>query len=145
MSYEHHEPVRGLFFWALSPFLVVFIVLMPLLIQKRDGSAMITLAAIELLAILMLLGLFHPLRFWWAWRGVGAIVFLGYAAYLIAMLIESGGKIAFTPRRSEASAFYAICGLIVFGVPGLWYAVLGRFSFRAEQATDEVDVEEDET
>lgn len=143
MSTPHDQPVRGFFFWSLSPFLIAFIVLMPLLIQKRDTGALITLATVELLAILVLLGLFNPFRFRWAWRGVGGITFLGYSAYLIAMLIETGGDVVITPRRSETSAFNAICGLIAFGLPGLCYAVFGRLTFRREPETDEYHTPED--
>jgi hypothetical protein len=133
----YRQPVRGFFFWSLSPFLAAFIILMPLLVQKRDTGALITLVVVELVAVLALLGLFSSCQFWWAWRGVGAIIFLGYCAYLVAMLVESGGKIAITPRKSEASAFNAICGLIVFGVPGLCYAVFGRLTLRGESAADQ--------
>jgi hypothetical protein len=107
MTHQREEPVRGFFFWSLSPFLIAFIVLMPMLIQKRNPAALVTLSAIEFLAILALLGLVHPIRFWWAWRGVGALVFLGYAAYLVAMLMENGAKLAIAPRKAEPSAFNA--------------------------------------
>lgn len=138
MGHPHEQPARSFFFWSLAPFLLMFIVAMPLLVPKRDVAAVITLLSIEILALLVLLGLFNPFRFWWAWRGVGAIIFLGYCVYLIAMLIESGGRITITPRKSEASAFNAICGLVVFGLPGLWYAVLGRLTLRHDSELDEL-------
>jgi hypothetical protein len=129
MSSSQTKSSRGIFFWALSPFLLVFIVVMALLIDKRGASSLVTLVAIELLAVLMLLGLFDPVRFWWAWRGVGAIVFLGFVAYLIAMIIE--GKF-FAARRAESAAITAFVGLVVFGIPGLWFALTGRLTPRLQ-------------
>jgi hypothetical protein len=136
--HDENTPRRGFFFWALMPFLVVFILAMPLLIQKRDAAAWVTLSAVEGLAVLMLLGLFDSRRFWWAWRGVGAGVFLGYATYLIVMLMQGNEAIRLPERKSEASAFNALCGLVVFGGPGLWFAVTGRFPVpRRSEASDE--------
>jgi hypothetical protein len=80
---------------------MLFLVAMPLLVDKRDAAGIITLASVELLVLMVLIGLFDPIRYWWAWRAVGAIVFLGYSAYLADMLIRSGGKITITPRKSE--------------------------------------------
>ena len=106
-------------FWSLAPLLLLFVVLMPLLTHRRDPVAIIVLVALELVAGLTFLGLFDSERFWWAWRGVGAIVFFGYAAYVVAMLVESGGRIAITPRKSQPSAFNALFGFVVFGLPGI--------------------------
>jgi len=102
---------------------------MVMLIDKRDASSLVTLVAIEFLAVLVLVGLFDPVHFWWAWRGVGAIVFLGYVAYLIEMTIE--GKF-FAARRAESAAINAFMGLVFFGVPGLWFALTGRLTPRLQ-------------
>lgn len=57
-------------------------------------------------------------------------MFLGYAMYLADMIIE--GEWIGDGRRSSATALNALCGLAAFGVPGLWYAVRGRFGEIAE-------------
>ena len=137
MRPEYYE--RGFFFWALCPFLLLFIVVMPWVGPKQDVTGMIVLISVETLAVLVLLGLFNSVRFWWAWRGVAAIIFATYMAYLIATLIESGGVIAFEPRKSKPSAFNAICGMIVFGIPGLMYALFGRLTLRKEESDDKCD------
>lgn len=138
-----YDPPRGFFFWTLSPFLVLFIVVMGLLIDKSEPTKLVLLLTIELLAILTLLGLFNARRFWWAWRGVGAIIFLGYVAYLIAMVIESNGMVKMPARRSEASLVNAVIGLCIIGLPGLWYALYGRFTFFEESETAEEFVDDD--
>jgi hypothetical protein len=116
------RPRRGFFFWTLSPFLLIFVVLMPLLVQKRDPPAVLVLIGVETTAILMLLGLFDPHRFWWAWRGVGGAVFLAYAVYIVLMVMEGRWHVP-----HERNLVYAILGLIAFGIPGLWWALFGRF------------------
>ncbi len=143
MEQPNDQPVRGFFFWSLAPFLVIFLVVMPLaILPRRDAGAIILLVSVEGLALLVLLGLFNPYRFWWAWRGVGAIIFVGYCAYLIAMLIKSGGKIALRVRPGEASAFNSILGLVIFGFPGLFYALIGRLPFWMGRAAGARDTDE---
>jgi hypothetical protein len=134
---NREQPIRGFVFWATAPFLLAFVTLMPLLIEIRDVKAFIALVAVETLAILALVTLFDSVRFRWAGRGVGAIIFVGYLAYLIAMLVEGGGQIVPAARKSEVTAFNAACGLFAFGLPGLCYALFGRFTFRPEVPEDD--------
>jgi hypothetical protein len=129
------ESPRGFYFWSLAPFLLLFLVVMPLA-RPPELTGVVILCTVELLAGLLLLGLFNPFRFWWAFRGVGAIVFLGYVAYLVAMLFE--GKVA-APRRAQPSMLNAIAGLVVFGLPGLWFSLLGRFTMRPEPPSEDFD------
>lgn len=134
-------PKRGFMFWALSPFLLIFVVLMPLLIQKRDAAAISILVGLEVTGILMLIGLYDPYRFYWAWRGVGAMVFVAYVCYIAGMLIERKWQV---PRgRGEANLFNAIAGLVAFGLPGLWWALFGRFP-RVFESLDQRHADEDE-
>jgi hypothetical protein len=139
MRPTNKPPVRGFCFWSLAPFLVAFIVLMPTLVPRRDTTAVISLVVIESLAVLVLLGLFNSDRFWWTWRCVGGLVFLVYLAYLSHMLIEGDELIGVSDRKSEASAFNALCGLVVFGLPGLWFALCGRLSLRSNGADEFTD------
>jgi hypothetical protein len=136
---------RGFFFWALAPWLVVFIVVMGFMIDTSDPRRFALLVALELLAILVLLGLWDAQRFWWAWRGVGALVLLSYVAYLISMLIEEWGAIKVPKHRGESTLVNALIGFVLLGLPGLWYALFGRLTLREEQprqesgSADEVD------
>lgn len=139
MSTQPQPHVRGFFFWSLAPFLVVFIVAMPFLVPNSDARSLAGLVAIEVLAALVLLGLFDSMRFAWAWRGVGAMVFLLYLGYLTIMLLQNNGAITVTPRRSTPSIFNAICGLIVFGLPGMWYAVFGRLTLKKQEFPEPSD------
>jgi hypothetical protein len=131
-SAEQSDYRRGFFFWSLAPFLIFFLVVMAICTDKDTGEKVVVLGALETAVLSLLLGLWNPHRFWWAWRVLGAIVFLTFVAYVAAMAIE--GRIG-TGRRSEPSLINAILGLVVFGVPGLWYAFFGRLSW-ARESTD---------
>lgn len=98
----------------------------------------IVMASVELLAVCVLLGFYDAYRFWWCWRGVGGIVFLGYFAYLISMAIS--GQWFGDGRPSSATAFNALIGLMVFGYPGFMYALFGRFTWhRQPESEDDSD------
>jgi hypothetical protein len=116
---------RGFFFWTLSPFLLVFVIAMPFLIPNRDAAALATLAGLETTGVLMLLGLWNPDRFVWAWRSVGGMVFIACACYVVAMVIERNWQ---RPQgQGGANLFNAIRGFIAFGLPGFLWLLYGRF------------------
>ena len=69
-------------------------------------------------------------------------------AYLIAMIAE--GQWFGNGRRSSATAFNALMGLIVFGYPGFMWAVFGRLSWRPEPEYEDysdefTDIDEPDT
>lgn len=137
-------PPRGFMFWALAPFLVVFLVLMPILVPHRNGGSLVVLCGVESAALALLLGLWNSHRFWWAWRALGAIVFLAYLAYVGAMFVE--GRFIGQGRRTETTLLNALLGMIAFGLPGLCYAIFGRLTWRKELIDDEYldEVDEDD-
>ena len=142
MPTPHDDGYRpGFIFWTLAPCLVLFMALMPFLIPEWNVQRAILMAAIEALCLLVFLGLMSPITRWWTWRGVGAIIFLAYVAYVIAMFREGGGEVTVGSRRSQPSVLNALLGFVAFGVPGLMYAVLGRFTLRDE---DEGEAEPDD-
>lgn len=124
-------------FWSTAPFLVASLVLLPLLVRPPDISGWIALVGCEILALFVLLGFYDTERFWWCWRGVGGIIFAVCIVYLGEML--AAGQWFSDGRRSSPSAFRATCALIAFGFPGLWFAMFGRLTLRAESENDEFD------
>ena len=119
---------------------------MPLLVRPPEPTGWVVLVACELLALMVLLGLFNSERFWWCWRAVGAIVFVGYVAYLVSTTLA--GEWFGDGRRSSATALNAAIGLLVFGLPGLWFAIFGRLTVRPKPEVsdyeDDWDTEVDE-
>lgn len=137
-------PARRFMFWCLLPWLLAFLILMPLLIPWSFRSLAI-IASLEIMAALLLIGLYDSVRFGWALRFVAFMVFLAYVAYLVAMLIESGGQIEFTWRRAKSSAFNAILGLFMIGLPALGYALQGRWAWPRRHNKNELHHLPDQT
>lgn len=101
------QPTRFMF-WCTAPFLVATIVFLPLLARPPQVTGWLMMGAVELLAVYVLLGFYNPIRFWWTWRAVGGIVFAGYLAYLVSMLVagqwwrRSGGNVLGLRDRIKA-------------------------------------------
>ena len=62
-----------------------------------------------------------PRRFHWARHALCALVFVGYAAYVVAEWVEPSGP-ALAGRRSQSSLGNALHGLAAIGLPALYYA-----------------------
>ncbi len=88
------------------------------------------LLAFWVIGIALILGMFNPVRFGWALRIVSGVVFVAYAAYLVAELMEGNGKLTMPGSRGEANPVNAILGLLVIGFPALMYTLSGRFTFK---------------
>ena len=61
-------------------------------------------------------------------RPVAAMIFLGYAAYVVTEFLKwrSGAKFGFGEPQSRATLQNAIRGFAVFGLPSLIYLLTGR-------------------
>jgi hypothetical protein len=121
---------------------MLFIVLMPFLIEGWTPERIVLMVAMELTGILLIMGLYNPRRFNWAVRGVTTLVFLAYLVYLVDEMRINGFRFTLAGRRSEASSRNALIGFIVIGLPCLWYSLLGRFTLRREE---ESEAEENDT
>jgi len=115
-------PARGFVFWALFPSFLIFALALPLLAGLKTVTAVVVLAATEVLSVFVLLGLWNGERFGWAWRGVAWIVFAGCAAYLVHGVV---GGLPLIDRRSQPSLLNAILAFIAFGMPALRFALFG--------------------
>jgi hypothetical protein len=120
-------------FWSLAPAIVIFLVAIPFLVPKWTSGIVLMLMAFWIVGVALILGMLNPSRFGWAFRVVGAMVFLIYVAYALAELVEHNWKLIRPRSRGEANPVNALIGLVVIGGPALMYAVLGRFSLRKEE------------
>ncbi|HEV7764359.1 MAG TPA: hypothetical protein VGQ76_05115 [Thermoanaerobaculia bacterium] len=84
-------------------------------------------------AILLLIKLYDPARFYWAGRVLAGIIALAYVWYLCAELAAEG-LASLSPGARGASAFKAILGILIIGIPSALYAIWGRWSFRKGEA-----------
>jgi hypothetical protein len=125
---------------SLTPFLLLFAVVMPLAIQKWTPTAVAILVLLELMSIALLLGFWLPSRHrHWAFRGVAGLVFLGYTSYLVYEVFFTNMPFRLPHNRAESSPFNALLGLVLIGLPCLWYAVFGRFTLRTSQLDVKLD------
>jgi hypothetical protein len=117
--------------WTLSPFVLIFAVVLPLLVESWTPARILLMAGIELMCITLLAGFWPPSRYGhWAFRGLAGLVFLAYAAYLVKEFFFTDNPIRIAGRRSEDSPFNALLGFIIIGLPSLWYSLFGRFTLR---------------
>lgn len=112
--------------WTLIPILVLFAVGMPLMVDEWTVRSGVLVGALSGASILYALAMLSPARFHWAGRTVAAMVFLAYLAYAISEIFFSNHPIRLDERRSTASPMNAVLGLIIIGLPALWYATRRR-------------------
>ena len=117
-------------FWAITPCILLFLIVMPFLVPHWNSQIIGMLLAFWVIGIALILGMFNPVRFGWALRIVSGVVFVAYAAYLVAELMEGNGKLTMPGSRGEANPVNAILGLLVIGFPALMYTLSGRFTFK---------------
>lgn len=128
--------------WALSPFVLIFAISMPLIIEEWTLSRAALMAGIEFMCLSLLAGLWLPAKIGnWAFRILAGSVFLAYASYLIYELFLSGAPFRLSGRRGEASPRNALLGFVIIGLPSLWFALKGRFSLRAEPSPEQLAAE----
>ena len=130
----------GFIRWALTPFVFIFAIVMPLIIDEWTLTRVLLIAGMELMCIALLAGFWLPRRIGhFAFRVVAGLVFLAYAAYVVDEFFFTKTPFTVTGRRSDASPFNALLGLIFIGLPSLLYSLLGRFSLRPPPSDPEPD------
>jgi hypothetical protein len=118
--------------WVLSPFILLFALFMPLLLEDWNATRIVLMTGMELACLALLAGFWLPAR-WssWAFRGLAALIFLGYGAYAIDAVFLTKGS----PQ------YNALIGFVVVGMPSLWFALKGRFSLHAPPSEEELEAE----
>jgi hypothetical protein len=113
-------------FWTLAPFLILFAILTPLSITGWNATRVVLIIVLDAAALLLVVGLYNTKRFWWALRGVTAIVFFAYLGYLIDELIY--GHITLKGLLSGDSPLEVIRTFVGVGIPCVLYTLMGKFS-----------------
>jgi hypothetical protein len=116
-------------FWCISPLLLLCGLGVPLMLEDWNPTKVIVAVGWSACCLLAIPALYDARRFWWAARGVTAIIFACYLSYLIFEVFMSGKSFALT-RRSDASPFNSLLGFVIIGLPALWYTCFGRFTLR---------------
>jgi hypothetical protein len=113
--------------WALTPLLVVFVVAMPALQQDWTSRSVAILGILEFMSAALLAGLWLPSRYGhWAFRALAACIFFQYLSYFVDEWFFGGHPLKLIESLGQPSPRNALLGLMIFGLPGLRYAVVGR-------------------
>ncbi|HEX5221353.1 MAG TPA: hypothetical protein VFZ59_17445 [Verrucomicrobiae bacterium] len=124
--------------WALSPFILLFAVVMPLLVEEWTLKLILMMAGMEFVCLALLAAFWLPAQVGrWAFRSVAAAVFVFYAAYLINQFFFSDTPVRLLESRGAASPRNALLGFLIIGLPSLWYALFGRFTLRNHEVPDD--------
>ena len=113
-------------FWTLSPFLILFIIVMPLSTTGWTVTKAILIISMDAAALLLIIGLYNTEKFWWALRGVTAIAFCAYLAYLVEELTHS--RITLKGLLTGDSPWEVVKTFMGIGIPCLLYTLIGKFS-----------------
>jgi len=145
MTHAHHNKPPCVF-WVFLPvvFLLVFSLALGFEYMPRIGK--IVSFGVCSAGILLLLATYDAVRFGWAIRALGALVFSAYTFYLVAELRE-GRKFHLLEPRSTTSPRNALIGLIVFGIPGLIIALhptRNRTVLKTAAPHNDIDDQEDQ-
>jgi hypothetical protein len=126
--------------WALSPFLLLFALVVPLLMDRWTQIRVVTVVGMEFMCIALLVGLWLPARFGrWAFRGLTGAVFLAYGAYLLHEFLLTDKPFRMFGSRGEVSPRNALLGFIIIGLPSLWFTLFGRFTLRPPPSEPDID------
>jgi len=111
--------------WTLGSFALLFAAILVYSEQNAPSSAPLLVYVLAGFCVLIAVACFSRTSRGPAIRSIGFMVFLAYAAYLAYELLREpaepyGG-------RSEPHWLNAMLGLIVFGMPGLYVAVRGKY------------------
>ena len=133
--------------WALSPFLLLFAVVMPLLVDKWTGKSAVALGGLEFFCLALLAGFWLPGRLGrFCFRCLGGGVFVASVAYLIFEFFFSETPLRLVEDRGQPSPRKALTGFVIIGLPSLWYAIFGRFAWReSDREGEALKVEDDAT
>lgn len=123
-------------FWCLAPVLLLCGVALPFLITEWSATKVAIATVWSTTCLLAIPALYDAKRFYWAARGITAVIFLAYAIYLVQEWLFT--EKPFVPTaRSQPSPYTSLLGFVIIGLPALWYTLFGRFTFRARPASEE--------
>jgi hypothetical protein len=125
-------------FWTLTPILVLFALMLPLLVVKWSPMAVAMVAVVDTIPLLLAVGLYNPQRNEWALRMITGLVFTACVAYLVVE-IRSGKPLLLTGSHGEESLRNALLGLLLIGWPCIKFTLSGFDGWKQEDEDHEVE------
>ncbi len=127
--------------WTLSPFILIFALVIPFLIPEWTSAGVAIMVGIEIACLALLAGFWLPTKVAnRAFRVLAGLVFVFYAGYLAQQFLFTDVAARIFERRG-ATPRNALIGFIVIGLPCLTFAIRGRFDPSSEESSDQPDKE----
>jgi hypothetical protein len=115
------------YFWVLAPIMLAAGLGLPFIVQPPTRQGYVVLYAFSGALFLATTGLSNPMRFGWALKVVGAAILLAYLGYAESeALAWVRGKPFFGDLPKGTSFYSALRGLVVFGLPAIYFIARGR-------------------
>ena len=116
------------YFWVLAPVMLTTGLGLPFIAEPPTWQGRVVLYLVCGALVLATLGLARPRRFRWALRAVAGAILLVCVAYAASEAIAwwQGKPFGLGARQAESSLCNALCGLVVFGLPSLYFFLRGR-------------------
>ena len=129
------------FFWVLAPFMLATGLGLPLMADPPTWQGRVILYLVCGTLALATLGLARPRRFRWALRAVAGAILLAYLVYAASEAIAwwQGKPFGLGAQRAESNLRNALCGLVVFGLPSLYFVLRGRSGSSVDALLDVED------
>ena len=118
--------MRRWYFWVLAPIMLATGVGLPFIVEPPTRQGHIALYVMSGALILATIGLASPKRFKPALKVVAAAILMGYLAYTGSEAIDWARGKPFFGDASGTSLYLALRGLVVFGLPSIYFIVRGR-------------------
>jgi hypothetical protein len=116
------------YFWVLAPMMLATGLSLLFIAEPPTWQCRVVLYLVCGTLLLAILGLARPRRFRWALRAVAGAILLGYMGYAASEGFAwwRGKPFGFGMRRAESNLFNALWGLVVFGLPSLYFLLRGQ-------------------
>jgi hypothetical protein len=116
------------YFWVLAPVMLATGLGLPFLAEPPTWQGRVVLYLVSGTLVLATLGLARPRRFQWALRIVAGVILLAYVAYAAGQAIAwwQGKPFGFGAPLAISNLRNALWGLVVFGLPSLYFLLRGR-------------------
>jgi hypothetical protein len=114
--------------WVLAPVMLVTALTLPFTTDPPTWQGRVILYLFGGTLLLAALGLARPQRFQWALRAVAGAILLGYLAYAASEAVAwwRGKSFGLGAGPSATTLLNALWGLVVFGLPALYFLLTGR-------------------
>ena len=129
------------YFWLLAPVMLATGLGLPFITEPPTWQGRVVLYVLCGTLVLATLGLARPRRFRWALRAVAGAILLAYVVYAASEALAwwQGKPFGLGARQAESNLRNALRGLMVFGLPSLYFLLRGRSGSSVDALLDVED------